>query len=40
MVLDLDLDSSFGGCFCLELGGVEEWISGGVVSMADVAAGF
>ena len=27
-------------CFCLELSGVEEWISGGVVSMADVAAGF
>ena len=36
----LDLDSFLGSCFCLELGGVGEWTSGGVVSMVDVTAGF
>ena len=36
----LDLDSSLGDCFCLELGGMEEWSSGGVVSMVDVTASF
>ena len=35
-VMALGLDSSFGGCFCLELGGVDEWTSGGVVSMVDL----
>ena len=34
-VIILDLDSC-----CLELGGTEEWISGGVVSMVDVTASF
>ena len=36
----LDLDSSLGGYFCLELGGMEEWTSGGVVSMVDVTTSF
>ena len=36
----LDLGSSFRNCFCLVLGGVEEWNSGGAVSMEDVTAGF
>ena len=35
----LGLNSSFSGCFYLELG-VEEWTSGGVVSMVDVTGGF
>ena len=26
----LNFNSTFGGCFCLELGGVEEWTSSGV----------
>ena len=30
-VMVLELDSSFGDGFCLELGGVEEWTSGGMV---------
>ena len=30
-VMVLKLDSSFRGCFCLELGGVKEWTSGGVL---------
>ena len=38
-VMVLELDSSFGGCFSLELGGMEEWTSCGVVSMADVIGG-
>ena len=39
-VMVLELDSSFGGCFSLELGGMEEWTSCGVVSMEDVIGGF
>ena len=39
-VMALELDSSFGGCFCLELVGVEEWNSGGMVRMVDVIGGF
>ena len=39
-VMGLELDSSFGGCFCFELGGVEERTFGGVVSMVDVTGGF
>ena len=39
-VMVLELYSSFGGLFDLELDGVEEWISGGVVSMVDVTGGF
>ena len=39
-VMVLELYSSFGGFFDLELDGVEEWISGGVVSMVDVTGGF
>ena len=39
-VMVLELYSSFGGLFYLELDGVEEWISGGVVSMLDVTSGF
>ena len=35
----LGLDSSFSGCFYLELG-VEEWTCGRVVSMVDVTGGF
>ena len=35
----LQLDSSFGCCFCLELGSVKEWTSGGLVSIADVTSG-
>ena len=35
----LGLDSSFSGCFYLELG-VEEWTFGRVVSMVDVTGGF
>ena len=35
----LGLVSSFSGCFYLELG-VEEWTSGGVVSMVDVTGVF
>ena len=35
----LGLDSSFSGCFYLELG-VEEWTFGGVVSMVDVTGVF
>ena len=31
---------SFGGCFCLELGSVDEWTSGGVVSTIDVTCSF
>ena len=34
--MDLGLDSSFGSCFSLELGGVQEWTSSRVVSMVDV----
>ena len=30
-VMVLKLDSSFRGCFCLELGVVKEWTSGGVL---------
>ena len=32
-VIVLELDSSFEDGFCLELGGVEEWTSGGVVKI-------
>ena len=39
-VMVLELDSSFGGCFCLELGGVKEWISNRVVSMVNVTGRF
>ena len=38
-VMVLELDSSFGGCFCLELGGVKEWTFGEVVrEITDVHA--
>ena len=37
----VELHSSFGGCFCLELGGLKELTSGvRVVSMVDVTDGF
>ena len=36
-VMVLELDTSFAGCFCLELGGVKKWTSGRVFSMEDVA---
>ena len=39
-VMVSELDSSCGRCFCLELGGVEEWNSGGVVSMVDGTSDF
>ena len=40
-VMVVELHSSFGGCFCLELGGVKELTSGvRVVSMVDVTDGF
>ena len=39
-VMVLELNFSFGGCFFLELSGVKEWTSGGVVSMVDVTDGF
>ena len=39
-VMVLELDSAFGGYFCLELSGVKEWTSGGLVSMVDVTGGF
>ena len=32
-VIVLELDPSFDDGFCLELGGVEEWTSGGVVNI-------
>ena len=32
-VMVLELDSSFGWCFCMELGGVKELTSNGMVSM-------
>ena len=35
----LQLNSSFGCCFYLELGSVKEWTSGGLVSIADVTSG-
>lgn len=38
-VLDLEIKSSFGGYYCLEQGGVEEW-SSSVVNMVDVTGGF
>ena len=38
-VMVLELDSSFWGCFCLELDGLEEWTSG-VFNMVDVTGGF
>ena len=31
--MNLDLDSFFGRCFCLELGGAEEWTSDELVCM-------
>ena len=39
-VMVLELDSSFGGCYCFKLGGAEEWTYGRVVSMVDVTGGF
>ena len=39
-VMVLELDSSFGDGFCLELGGVEEWTSGGTVKIMDATGGF
>ena len=39
-VMVLELDSSFGRCFCLELDGVKEWISSRVVSMVNVTGRF
>ena len=39
-IMDLELDSSFGGYFSLELGATKEWTSGGVVCMVDVTSGF
>ena len=39
-VMVLELDSSFWGCFCLDVGGVKEWASGEMVSMVDVTNGF
>ena len=39
-VMILELNSSFGGCFCLELSGVKERTSGEAVSMVDVTDGF
>ena len=38
-VLVLEINSSFGGYYCLELGGVEEWTSS-MVNMVDVTGGF
>ena len=38
-VMVLELDSSFGGCFCLVLGSVKEWTSGRVVRMVHVTDG-
>ena len=37
-VMVLELDSTFGACVCLELGGVKEWTSGRVVSMVVVTS--
>ena len=37
-VMVLELDSSFGGCFGLELGGVGEWTSGGLISMVVIGS--
>ena len=39
-VMVLELDSSFAGCFCMDLGGVKQWTSSGVVIMVDVTGGF
>ena len=38
-VMVLELDSSFGGVFCLELGDMKKWKPGRVVSMVDVTGG-
>ena len=38
-VLVLEINSSFRGYYCLELGGVEEWTSS-EVNMVDVTGGF
>ena len=36
----LELDSSFGCCFCLKLSGVKEWVFGIAVSIVDVTGVF
>ena len=39
-IMVLELNFSFGRCFCSELGKVKEWTSSGVFCMVDVTGAF